>query len=487
MAADPLTLSLETVIAASTMLGHRLEDRGRIRAGQDPALVEAFRRASTIPLDGGQESSFLVAPLDVLVVNDGDRKQFHVTEVNGTGIGGLTNLPLDVVAVVLNGLTDLARALPDPNPLVLVAISGKESARNPRHNHLVHEKLLYVEALKRGFEQTGRPAHVLTMPQLEEDPSAIHTDRPTAVLGYIKDLLNSLGLRRDGRLTLFGRPVDAGVNDRFCLNVISRFGSQVDMSRFVTMNRTFMAGADKGVAYDLLNEYAAAHPDPLFPDRVRFARARNRPELVAGVLRWLRKGRKVVIKAQGTGLGHGVEFFLDPQEPLDDIIGKVDHSIRLTEHYYGMVGGAFPYTLCEFVDTCTIPRKGHPLFGHKYEVRVVVFRDGASLSAVPSITKISSQGYEADRGSRLSLINNITASAEAKKREGTEFMQPLCNAETLALLEIERAQMERLCAYCTGFVRHILDQVRDRPERFGLAGIWGELDDQEGVPQLKRG
>src|SRR5262249_52777791 len=160
---------------------------------------------------------------------------------------------------------------------------------------------------------------------------------------------------------------------------------------------------DKGVAYELLNEYAAKQDGDLFPKAVRFARARNRQEMVVGVLNWLRNRRRVVIKAQGTGLGHGIEFFLDPEEALDDIIGKVDHSIRVTEHYYGAVGGAFPYTLCEFVDTCTVGRHGHPLFGHKYEVRVVVLRNGAALEAVPSITKISSQGYDADKLTRLSL------------------------------------------------------------------------------------
>ena len=50
MRADPLTLSIETVIAASRMLGHPLEDRSRVRAGQQPELVEAFRQAGTVPL-----------------------------------------------------------------------------------------------------------------------------------------------------------------------------------------------------------------------------------------------------------------------------------------------------------------------------------------------------------------------------------------------------------------------------------------------------
>ena len=241
MRADPLTMSLETVIAASPMLGHMLEDRSSVRNRQEPVLVDLFREAGTVELSNPeQQHLFLVAPLDLLVVETEGRKQFHITETNGTGIGGLTNLPLDVVATVLDGLTEMATRLPEPNALVLAAISGMESNKNPRHNHLVHEKMLYAEALKRGFEKRGHPAKVLTMAQLEQDPKAIDTDQPTVVLGYIKELLNSLGMNRDGRLHLFGRPVDGAVNDRFCLNVLSRFGHQVDMTRFATMNRWYI-------------------------------------------------------------------------------------------------------------------------------------------------------------------------------------------------------------------------------------------------------
>ncbi len=487
MRADPLTMSLETVIAASPMLGHMLEDRSSVRNRQEPALVDLFRDAGTVELSNpDQEHLFLVAPLDLLVVETDGRKQFHITETNGTGIGGLTNLPLDVVSTVLDGLTEMATRLPEPNALVLAAISGMESNKNPRHNHLVHEKMLYAEALKRGFEKHGHSAKVLTMAQLEQDPKAIDTDQPTVVLGYIKELLNSLGMNRDGRLRLFGRPVDGAVNDRFCLNVLSRFGHQVDMTRFATMNRCFVPGADKGKAYELLNEFAAENKDDLFPNKVRFSRAGNRPALIAGVLNWLREGRKAVIKAQGTGLGHGIEFFLDPEEAVDSIIDKIDHSIKVTEAYYGAIGGAFPYTVCEFVDTCTVPRNGHPLFGHKYEVRVVVYRDGATLKAIPGITKISSQGYDADKSNRLSLINNITTSAEAKKREGTDFMLPLCNEETLDILGIDADQMKRVCAYCSRYVRYILDQVQAKPERFGLAGVWGDLNQDDRSLVLKR-
>src|SRR5439155_10778744 len=172
----------------------------------------------------------LVAPLDILVVEGEGSKRFYITETNGTGIGGLTNLPTDVIATILGGLTELARQLREPEPLVLVASSGLESSRHPRRNHLLHEKLLYLEWLRRGFESRGGRARLLTMAQLADDPAPLETDQPTVVLGYIKEYLNELRLGADRRLTLYGRSVTAGVNDRFCLNVVSRFGGQVDLN-----------------------------------------------------------------------------------------------------------------------------------------------------------------------------------------------------------------------------------------------------------------
>src|SRR5262249_29856962 len=153
-----------------------------------------------------------------------------------------------------------ARNLVEPDALVLVAASGMESSKNPRRNHTLYDKLLYLDALKRGFEATGRRAAVLTAARPEEEPDAGNHRGPAVVLGYIKELLNRVNLGYDGRLSLFGRPVTAAVNDRFCLNVLSRFAHRVDTARFATVNRSFLVGADKGAAYGLLNEYARAHP-----------------------------------------------------------------------------------------------------------------------------------------------------------------------------------------------------------------------------------
>src|SRR5262249_10652179 len=149
------------------------------------------------------------------------------------------------------------------------------------------EKILYAEALKRAFDFTGRPAEVLTAAQLTNDSTALRKNRPTIVLGYIKDFLDHLTLDVDARLHLFGRRVDAAVNDRFCLNVLRRF-PRVDIASWQTMNRCFLAGADKGIAYGLLNQYLRRHPQRCMAGAVRFERCATRERLIATVLEWLR-------------------------------------------------------------------------------------------------------------------------------------------------------------------------------------------------------
>jgi hypothetical protein len=309
------------------------------------------------------------------------------------------------------------------------------------------------------------------MPQLIENQRALRAGCPAVVLGYIKDFLEHLTLRADGRVTLMGRPVTGAVNDRFCLNVISRLGHQVDLTRFLTVNRCFLAGGDKGVAYDLLNDFIAESPDDLLPSRVEYQHTSSRDELIRTVLDWRSRGLRPVIKPHATGIGHGIEFFLDPEEGKSSLITRIDRSIQLTEQFYQAAGGAFPYTVCEFIDACTLPDPRHPLCGHKYELRVVVYRDGGTLRAFPSIAKIASTRYDPMRPDETSLINNITASAVREQKSGVDYMLPLCNPDTLALLDLSVADLKAVCSMATRYLRSVLDKVQDQPTRFGLPDV----------------
>lgn len=464
---NPLQISLETLIGAAPLLGHALEDRSSIREAQDWQLVKCLQAETTTPLRStSQQRLFCVAPLDVLVTEPGGDRQFHIIEINGTGIGGLTNLTSDAISCVLENMCELAQDMEEADPVILIASSGKENEQTPRLNKTIHEKILYAEALQRGFAYVGKKAQVQTMAQA--NAANFPRSGPTIVLGYMKEILDHLELDDAGRPRLFGRPVSAAINDRFCLNLLHHLDHQVDLRQFWTLNRGFLAGADKGVAYDLLNDYLREEPRRHFPRAVAFARVFNQAQLIQTVLGWLADGRRCLIKPQGTGLGHGIEFFLDPGEKESSIRDRIDRSVGLTEDFYGLAGGAFPYTVCEYLDTATIQDPCHALQGHKFELRIVVYRDGMHLKAFPSIVKIASERYDAASPAHLSLINNITASAQAKKAGGIEFMLPLANRKTLTLLGLSWEELKALCRGATEFMRYVLDQVEDQPERLGL-------------------
>jgi hypothetical protein len=349
-----------------------------------------------------------------------------------------------------------------------LAVSGKESASNPRLNRLMHEKLLFVEAIRQGLSRRFGQSEATNLAMLERNAESHRKARPAVVLGYIKELLNDLTVDFDGSVWLHGRRVIGAVNDRFCRNMLQRFDERVDMTQMRTFNRCFAAGSDKGIAYGLMNEYTQAHGQRCLPAEIRHAHASSRLTLIETVLDWLACGRQVVIKPHGTGLGHGIEFFLDPHEPIETIMARIDRSLALTEEYYGLAGGAFPYTVCEYVDACRVRSKGHPLAGHRYELRVVVYRHGMTLRAFPSIAKIARERDDHGGRVRRALINNITACGDTSKVRGVDYMLPLCSERTLELLDLSLDEIESLCSVATEYVRYVLDQVEDRPERFGL-------------------
>lgn len=471
MTASRLNVSLSTVLAASPLLGHDLEDRSSVRISQNEEIWQGLARdCSTQLASSTQQELFCVAPLDILVSEKQGQKQFHLLELNGTGIGGISNMPTSIVGTMLDSLTECVKSIDDPHGVVLLAVSGKESEESPRLNRLMHEKLLFVDAIREGLVQRFGSCDVANLKQLAQQEPQVEQrlPRPTVVIGYMKDLMDAMTCDAAGRLWIHGRPVVGAVNDRFCRNVLQRFHERVDLKRFKTFNRCFTPGSDKGIAYGLLDEYVHQHAHPSLPSEVPYAHAESREELVETVLAWLELGREVVIKPHGTGLGHGIEFFLDPNEDLATIEARIDKSLRLTEEFYGIPGGSLPYTVCEYVDACTLQEQEHPLDGHKYELRVVVYRDGKRLKAMPSIAKIAREKIDEQEFERRALINNITASGDTGKVCGTDYMLPLCNWRTLKLLGLTHDDLENLCNFATGYVRHVLDQLERDPERFGL-------------------
>lgn len=462
---SPCQVSLPTIIGASPLLGHALEERASIRAGQDAGLAADVAAGTALDLrSAGQRRSFVCAPLDVMMSRDAaGTPQFHVLELNGTGIGGITNLPEDVVLAMLASLEEIAAEIASGDAVVLLAISGKENDQNPRRNRLMHEKLLFADAILRGLERRHGVGRVVA--QVAERAPDL-SDGPTVVLGYMKDLLGAIECDSGGRLRYAGRPIRAILNDRFCTNLADRMSGAFGRGRTLPINACFLAGSDKSFAYALFNEFVREHRPRLVPTRNDYEVASTERELVAAVHRRLDAGRPTVIKPRGTGVGHGIEFFLNAHASRREVVHKIRRSVELTASYYGLRGGAFPYTVCDFIESCTIA-PGHALAGHRFELRVVVYRDGPRLKAFPMAVKVASLPYDRNAPAPGSLINNVTASA-AGGRRGSDFLLPLANPQTLELVGLSRAELRTLCSICTGYVAHVIDRLDEDPARFGL-------------------
>lgn len=477
-----LSVSVPTLVGCSELLGHSLDDRATIQAQQDAALVAAMQKGSTAQLrDTSQRPLFIIAPLDVLVTREigahGTRKnQFHICEINGTGIAGITNMAEEVMNKMMTSISELPRQLRSvADPIVMVASSGQESV--PPVSRTMHEKMLYIEALRKGFAAEGRQAAVTNMSKLEQGLGQMPASGPTLVLGYMKQFRKHLTVDGDGKLMLFGRQVHAAINDRFVLNIMHQFHHKVDLREFMGFNVCFQAGADKGVAYELYNRFFGRGGEGqrfgCMARQIHYQRAHDRNALVACIQDWLAtKQQPVVIKPQGTGCGHGIEFFFGDETP-EELEEKVDQAISSVAKNYDLECGGLPFTVCEFLDTATVCPEGsrkHKMLGHKFEMRIVVYRDGLELKAFPAIAKVARKAFDPEDPShdKGALINNVTASSKETQQAGSEFMLPLSSTRTLECLGVSPAELAELCSACTHFIRFVLDQVQDQPALFGL-------------------
>ena len=122
----------------------------------------------------------------------------------------------------------------------------------------------------------------------------------------------------------------------------------------------------------------------------------------------LARGEQLVIKPSGTGHGDGIEFFFggEGKKVIKERIGR---SLTVVGERYGH-GAGFPYAVTEYLDADVIRMPGHALHGCKFELRIVVYRKGSSLCAVPSIgRRVTTEVWDPSNPTRASLINNVSA------------------------------------------------------------------------------
>ena len=73
----------------------------------------------------------------------------------------------------------------------------------------------------------------------------------------------------------------------------------------------------------------------------------------------------------------------------------MDAAIGSVASNYSLDCGGLPFTVCEFLDTATVCSEAGTQHGHKFEMRIVVYREGDELKAFPSIAKV--RGYQCKR------------------------------------------------------------------------------------------
>ncbi len=451
-----LKISLPTLISLAPMLGHHLDDRKTIAGRQADDLACRFARESEIQVPPQvAPQDFFVAPLDILPFHRAGRRRFQLLELNGTGIGGITNLPNGLVLEILNTIGEIGGACEGPAPLVLVASSGRETQHDRKPSHLLHEKVLFVDRIAQSLSERFGDVEILALDALVVSRGWRRPLRPTVILGYTRDLAeyaDTVG----GAPRLFGRRIAAIVNDRFLYNLEASRGV-LDPDSFLPANRCYKAGADKATAYRHVNSFARDHSDKAC-ESVKFDVCDNVDQLIQTILTRLRLGEQVVAKPSGTGHGDGIEFFFgdESQRVVEERIG---HSLSVVSERYGE-GAGFPYTVTEYLDAEVIRAPGHALKGCKYELRIVVYRRGSMLRAIPSIAKVAPEVWDPSNPSRGSLINNVSASVRGSNTGGSDHVLPLCMRETLDALDLDEDVLGGLCRWATGYVAHVLRETR---------------------------
>lgn len=455
MTTDPLRIGLTTLIETATLLGSPLEDRSALRLAQDPVLGERVLEASQTTLATAEGAHcFSFGCVDFLVEDTPEGRLFYPIEFNGTGTGGITNISAQAFGELEDQLSQLAVVLPDQNPLVLMPYYHP--------SRLIFEKILLSQAIKEGFQSRLGQGQIVGL-----DDYLAHPDwysGPTVVIASLKALMGLLALvPGSGALTLEDRPVTASFHDVFCQNMLNQFEHRVDLSTFLPVNGFYQICSDKTLVNHYFNQYLTAHPFPLLPRHIGYETAPDEEALITTLLRRLDEGKKTVIKPHGGGVGTGIEFFMAP-EPENSLRKRVQESVQAMSKTYGTVANAYPYTVCDFINAATIQQSGHPLRGHKYELRIVVYRHGKTVRAFPTHVKISSEHYDPAINSRNMLMNNHVGGSDP--RHSAMFRVPLCSEATLATLDISREQLTEVCRFSTGFVSYVIQQFIEQPQCF---------------------
>jgi hypothetical protein len=166
----------------------------------------------------------------------------------------------------------------------------------------------------------------------------------------------------------------------------------------------------------------------------------------------LARGRAVVVKPHAGGGGRGIAF-MHPSDSAERVEAELERAVA---DHLRVSSRVFPYVVCEMVECATIERPEHPLFGHRFELRILVFRVRDSLRAFPTLCRVAGSRYDPSWNDRRMLFNTMMRSLAS--RAAAECAMPLCNSETLHTIGITVDELVALCDAAAAFVHSVVER-----------------------------
>jgi hypothetical protein len=436
-------LTDETMREASSLLAMAISPHDGERPQELQLLPERFisaRDADVWPkLQADQAHRFFYGSVDFLPVCTPEGLAWQLVEFNGTGVGGLLRLPNQLSEAVLAELSQLSGRIRSQQPLVLCTVASKA-------RRTITERVAIAQAIKAGLEAEHGRASIVVVPRADVDLQL--PDGPVVVL--LGRALAGLEAR-DRRVWLRGRPVDAIVRDLHCQHVRDCFPDQLDADSFVGVNHIYDVCASKARIYAAYNRFVDRHASRCALRHVDVEVAEDRTALRDAVARVLARGRAAVIKPHAGGGGRGIAF-IKPSDSPAHVQAELDRALA---DWLRVPSRVFRYVVCEMVDCATIERADHPLFGHRFELRILVFRIRDSLRAFPTVCRVSGSRYDPSWSDRRMLVNTMMQSLAS--RPAADCAMPLCNSDTLATVGITIDELASLCDAAVAFVHDVVE------------------------------
>lgn len=451
---NDLYVSFSTILELSPILGLNLIEFKNIRDAQDQNMLEEIIEETTIMIENSSKlDDYYFGCLDYLVYEENNKKYYSFLEFNGTTSVLFSTIPLKTLDKMLMGLSECVQNIKDSVPVVMIPISTVPNKHGFIISKFYHERMLIAEYLKRGLQKYFGRGKIVNLKDLLRQNS-FNPSEPTIVMGHINEF-SQIFKCIDERLCIFEQPISLSIQDRTCHKIFTEYQGKIKEDAFIVVNGIYSFGGNKAQAYYMHNSFIENNYFKGFDKPICFEIANTKEELITKVIQKVRDGKQIVIKPCALGSGKGLCFFLN-NESTDEIVEKIESSIKSSEGIQSN-NWIYPYTICDFVDAAVIDNHEHPRKGHKFELRIFVYRENNKLKAVPSLVKIAPRIYNQAELDSLMLLNNVSVSSAQNLGTVDDFTMPLNNNETLKTIKLTVDDLKDISAFSVNLIKYVID------------------------------